>query len=319
MKLGLATKLSKLEWDAERLGISPEEVIETYCRQQKDVDKILGSHQRQKDNIARIMELAPEAEKVDVLALQNGKTEKPTIEMLLCIGGDNFFQICSHLFPEAYLVGVNSDPQTSSGALLYFNFENLQGILPRLIGGGNFTYEPWARVATTLNGKRVEDATCTVSLSIKATDMMSRYLLERRELGDKDEKPKAIEEQKSTGILIVSGAGAQKGAWYRNAGLYLPQIRSGLYPLVTQEFSPTHPELHTLTREPMGGEDCTYKWLNLSVRAGDELTLRYWSVDSSELSIDSINRYDVKEGDVLKFRVSDKPLKVISKRANFNF
>lgn len=276
------------------------------------------------------MELAPEAEKVDVLAIQEGKAEKPDIEMLLCVGGDNFFQICSHLFPEAYLVGVNSDPQTSSGALLYFNPENLSGILPRLIGGGNFTYEPWARVATTLNGQRVEDATCTASLSIKATDMMSRYLLERRGLWEiekaseqseeqKEEREaieirkRQIEEQKATGILIVSGAGAQKGAWYRNAGLYLPQVKSDLYPEITECFSPTHLEIRTLTREPMGGEDCTYKMLNLLVRAGDELILRYWSADASELSLDSINRYDVKEGDELKFKVSDKPLKVIGK------
>ncbi len=313
MKLGLATKLSKLEWDAYRLGIPQEEVIESYKAQGKDVDKILGSHQRQKDNIDKILELAPEAQRVDVLAIQEKKAEKPEVEMLLSIGGDNFFQICSHLFPEAYLVGVNSDTQTSSGALLYFNLENLTKILPRLIGGGNFTYEPWARVATTLNGKRVEDATCTVSLSIKATDMMSRYLLEKKELGEKEGEPRATEEQKATGILVVSGAGAQKGAWYRNAGLYLPQIKSGLYPIVTEWFSPTHPELRTLTREPMGGEDCTYKMLNLCIRAGDELTLRYWSADPSELSIDSINRYEVKEGDELKFRVSAQPLKVVSR------
>ncbi|MEK6846511.1 MAG: hypothetical protein AABY26_07150, partial [Nanoarchaeota archaeon] len=209
MKLGLAAKLSKLEWDAYRLGISTDDVIESYKAQRKDVDKILNSHQRQKENIAKLLELAPEAQKVNVLAIQELKTEKPSIEMLLCVGGDNFFQICSHLFPEAYLVGVNSDTQTSSGALLYFNLENIPEILPCLVGGGNFTYEPWARVATTLNEKRVEDATCTASLSIKATDMMSRYLLERKEMRytpKEDEEPKLVEEQKATGILIVSGA-----------------------------------------------------------------------------------------------------------------
>lgn len=304
VKLGLATKLSKLEWDAYRLGISTNEVIESYRAQRKDVDKILNSHQRQKDNIAKILELAPEAQKVDVLAIQEKKTEKPDIEMLLSVGGDNFFQICSHLFPKAYLVGVNSDTQTSSGALLYFNLENLTKILPRLIGSGNFTYEPWARVATTLNGQRVEDATCTISLSIKATDMISRYLLKHN--GE-------AEEQKCTGILIVNGAGAGKGAWYRNAGLYLPQIKSGRYPQVTMEFPRTSPELRTLTREPMHGEDCRYKWLNRTVQKGEELHLIYWSADPSELSIDSINRYDVKEGDELKFKVSAQPLKVVSR------
>ncbi|MBI4980942.1 hypothetical protein HZC30_05300 [Candidatus Woesearchaeota archaeon] len=303
MKLGLAAKLSKIEWDMHRLQLSYGEILNTYRQQGKDVGKIVASHTRQKQNIEEILAQVPGAEVLDVIALQKNCTPKAEVEILIALGGDNFFQICSHLFPEAYLVGVNSDPQTSYGKLLYFTPDSLRQRLKQIVKG-DFNTEYWARVATTLNGARVEDSTCTVSLSIKATDMMSRYLLKLN--GES-------EEQKCTGILVVSGAGSGTGARYRNAGLYLPQVKSGLYPLVTSEFSRISPKLRTLTREPFMGEECKYKGLNLRVQEGEELTLMYWANDPSELSIDSINRYDVKEGDELKFKVSDKPLKVISK------
>ncbi len=302
MNIGIAAKHSKLEWDAYRLGISTEEVLERYKQQSMDIDKIVGSHQRQKESIEAICGQLPDVLPVDMIALQEKKIEKPNLDMLIAIGGDNFFQICSHYFPEAYLVGVNADPQTSKGALLHFDYATL---LPRLkdIAAGNFPQEEWTRVSTTLNGTRLEDAPCTVSLSIKATDMMSRY-----QLGYNGE----TEEQKSTGILVVSGAGSSNGAWYRNAGLYLPMITSGLFPFKTAEFSRTEKALRTLTREPMGGEDTLYRWLNMTIKEREELSLVYWSADPSELSLDSVARYEVKEGDRLTFRVSEKGLKVVT-------
>ncbi len=40
MKIGIAQKLTKIEWDMHRLGISRDKVIETYKKQEKDVNKI---------------------------------------------------------------------------------------------------------------------------------------------------------------------------------------------------------------------------------------------------------------------------------------
>ena len=303
LKIGIAAKLSSIEWDMYRLGQSYEEVIASYQQQSKDVDKILLSHERQKHSIEAIISRCPQAEIVDLIKIQEGKIEAPNLDLLIAIGGDNFFQLCAHHFSSAYLVGVNSDPLTSHGALPQFDYSSL---LPRLeaILQGEFKIDSWSRVATELNGRRLQDTTCTVALSIKATDMMSRYLLVT---------PVEKEEQKSTGILIVSGAGSGKGAWYRNAGLYLPQISSGLYPSITEGFPKTSGLIKTLTREPFGGEDCGYRLLNHTINPGEEISLVYWAKDPSELSLDSIKRYEIKEGDVLAFRKSENALKVVAK------
>lgn len=301
MKLGIATKLSKIEWDMHRLGLPYDEVLNTYRQQGKNVDKIVTSHFHQKQNIEHLLTRVPDAEVIDVIALQEACIPKPEVEMLAVIGGDNFFQICSHLFPDTYMIGINSDPQTSYGKLLYFTPESFEQCLERM-AAGEFNTEAWTKIATRVNGIRIEDSICTVSLSIKATDMISRYQLK---LNGKSE------EQKSTGILVISGAGSGTGAWYRNAGLYLPMIKSGAYPLVTQEFPRTSTELRTLTREPFMGENCEYQGLNLQIKEGEELILIYWANDPSELSLDSVTRHDINEGDLLTFKVSENKLKVV--------
>ncbi|MBS3124336.1 hypothetical protein J4437_06950 [Candidatus Woesearchaeota archaeon] len=306
MKIGLAAKYSKLEWDQYRLGLSEEKILDQYKQQNKDVEKILQSHSRQKRNIEVLLNKLGSAEIVDILAITKGKSAKPELDMLIAMGGDNFFQICSHYFADNYLVGVNTDPLTSKWVLLKFNSETLSLELENILNE-KFKVEEWSRISTKLQNQQLENANCTVALSIKATDQISRYLLSmEKELGKIDS-----EEQKFTGILVVSGAGSEKGAWYRNAGLYLPMINSKLYPNATTAFSFSKSVIKTLVREPMDGEDCHYKWLNQTIPAGQTLKLKYWANDISELSIDSIKRYDVKEGDELEFSVSDKKLRVV--------
>jgi NAD kinase len=302
MKIGIAAKLSKIEWDMHRLNLGWDEVISLYNSQEKDADKILASHYRQKRSIDELLSRCPGAEVID-LSAASSEAAKPGIDLLIAIGGDNFFQLCSHRFPDAYLVGVNADPETSHGAILNYTHDTLLPVLDNILAG-KFRTESWTRIATELNGRRVEDATCTISLSIKATDMISRYLLKTAD---------TEEEQKSTGLLVVTGAGSGTGAWYRNAGLYLSMLNSGRNLSKTEEFGKDSGLIKTLTREPFLGEDCPYQLLNHTINLGESISLIYWANDPSELSIDSIRRYEVKDGDTLKFYASEKPLKVVGK------
>jgi NAD kinase len=298
--IGIAAKHSKLEWDMLGTGMSKDELCKQYSEKGQDVKRILSSHDRQIRSIESILDAVGDVEIIDMINIDDAE-KVPELDTIISIGGDNFFQKCAFYFPDAYFVGVNSDTQTSHGALLNFDYISLQKNISDIVKG-NFEAEYWTKTATTLNGNRLEDTTCTLALTIKTTDMMSRYLLR---LNDEQE------EQKATGILVATGAGAGKGAWYRNAGLYLPQVKSGLYPTITSAFPKEARMLRTITREPMGGEDCEYRWLNHTVMDEEELRLVYWTHDPSELSIDSIERYDVNEGDVLAFKISDNKLKVI--------
>ncbi|MFA6460835.1 MAG: hypothetical protein WCV90_01095 [Candidatus Woesearchaeota archaeon] len=316
-RIGVTWKRSKLEWDMFEKGLSQAEMLEHYREEDLDVDRIIASHDRQRRNIELLMGDISEAEIIDLLDVERGRIN-PNVDLLFAIGGDNFFQRCTHQFADSYLVGVNSDVRTSFGAILNFDYDSVHANLDRILKG-DFNAEYWSRISTSFNGHKIEDTTCTLSLSIKATDMISRYQLRK---GDESE------EQKSTGLLLATGAGSGLGAWYRNAGLYLPMVGAtilrdpetkvatsiipGPYQPLTS-FSHIAPEFRTVTREPFKADLSHYRWLNLKVSEGEELSLRYWSVHPSELSIDSINRYEVKEGDMLKFRVSEKPLKIVGK------
>lgn len=303
MKIGIAAKLSKIEWDMYRLGISKDAVLKRYEKEGKNVDKIVKSHERQRKCIEEIISATDNAEIIDINDLQKGKSKKKEVDILIAIGGDNFFQICAHYYDKAYLIGVNSDPLTSKGQLLNFTYASLKKCLTHIIKG-DFQIETWTKIAVTLNGKRVKDAVCIASLPVIDDDIMKRYLLKFKG---------REEEQKATGILIVTGAGSGDGAWYRSAGLYLPLIKLGIYPEPTTEFPKTARQIKTITREPFNHEKCKYKWLNLTLSESEELSLVYWSGQTTKLSIDSVKRYKVNEGDVLTFRVSENILKVVKK------
>jgi len=340
-KIGIAAKLSKIQWDMHRLGLSYDQVLRRLDKEGMNVDGIVKSHRVQNECIDAIIDAVPNAEKIDLLGMVEGKAQRPRPEVvialgpeeqtmlefmhydlgkqfdittLLAIGGDNFFQLASHFFGDAMIVAVNSDVRTSHGGLLYFDFNSLMKNLDK-IARGDVDVEEWARVMVTLNGTRVPDARCTASLAIKATDMISRYMLSVK-MDESD--PRAAkynakqrdEEQKCTGLLVVSGAGSGQYAWYRNAGLYLPMIKGMNFRVPTREFHKTSRQIRTLTREALGGEECPYKYLNMRIPENKRLELTYWSNNPSELSIDSIHRYEVKEGDRLTYRVSDKVLRV---------
>jgi NAD kinase len=312
MKIGLTAKLSKIEWDMYRLGLTYNEVLKKFDKQSMDVDKIIKSHVRQNKCIDEIVKAIPEA--ININLLSKDELAYDDFDVMIVIGGDNFFQMASHHFQNSIIVGVNSDTVTSYGGLLNFDYNSLLSNIDS-IKSGNLNVDDWTRVSVMLNNNRVEDAICTASLSIKATDMISRYMLSYSMIGDTEKaqhynKSSRKEEQKCTGLLVVSGAGSGQNAWYRNEGLYLPMIKSMNFKVPTREFSKTAREIRTLTRGALGGEDCNYKYLNMRIPEGKQLDLIYWSNNPSELSIDSIFRYEVHEGDRLRFSLSDTTLKV---------
>jgi NAD kinase len=299
MKIGITNKLTGIEYEMHVQKRSWDDIIKQFRDEEKPVDEIIASHHRQKDCIKTATELFPNAVPVDMIAVAEKNAPVPELDLLVILGGDNFFQICTHHFPNAYLVGVNSDPVTSEGNILPYT-------LDRLIQKAedfeklNFGFEWWTRIATYINGERKEDGTCTVSIS--TTNKMCTYSLQN---GDVREK------QKSSGILVVSGAGSGEGSWYQDGGLYLPQVKSGLYPTIPQSFAMNAPYLMSLTREPHRGEKHRYKMLNSQINFLEELKYVHWTRNVTELSIDSIKEYTIRKGDVVAFKVSDKPLKIV--------
>ena len=110
-------KRTKWELDLERFG-SPEAVHELYRIQNDAYDRVHASHLRQKAALERLRAALPDARFVSRGEfIENGPGDHPYV---ISFGGDNHFVFISHFLGDLPLAGINSDPDTSIGALLGF-------------------------------------------------------------------------------------------------------------------------------------------------------------------------------------------------------
>ncbi len=306
-RAGIAYKTPEIDWDMRRLGLGGrEEILSLYRRQGfsgETIENRIASCRRQWESINGIIRMIPEAEIINVEDFKGKYGRKDVPDLLFVLGGDNFFQECTHYFGDSCFVSINSDPKTSVGALMYFDYDTLK---PRLedILKGDFRTEGWTRIACEINGKRIGDGTCTSAIYNSEGDKPINYLLSAN--GNE-------EMQKGTGLLVVSGAGSQQPAWYRNAGAYLPSLKSGLYPNPTAEFPKESSELKSLTREAFWNVDCRYKMASCTAWAGESISILYLANDTGVLSMDSVERYNLSTGDEIRFWKSERRLNVVSR------
>jgi NAD kinase len=298
MKIAIIPKQSNIEWSMKRLFMDRDTLLRRYAMQERDIDRMAASEKRQHESIERIISMFPGA---DVLSLEAFNKEKAKqYDLVASVGGDNMFQMVAHYLEETPIIGINSDSVTSTGALLYFDPDTIAQSVKKILEG-RFGHEEWTRAEADINGKLIEDARGLFCIYNTEGDMMTRYKLKLNG---------AEEEQKSTGIIVSTGAGST--GWYKSSGIYLPMIRSGRYPAPASKFSPSDRSLKTITRETHGGEECDYKMLNLEIRQGEELELIYWSPDNAKVSSDSVIRYVISEGDRIRFRVSPRLFRVVT-------
>ncbi|MCX6707723.1 MAG: NAD(+)/NADH kinase, partial [Candidatus Woesearchaeota archaeon] len=239
--------------------------------------------------------------KADIFTRDDFNKEKArNYDLIISIGGDNHFQAIGHYVGEIPILGVNSDNMTSTGALLKFIPQDMKRYANRILRR-KLTYEKWIKARAHLNDRLVEDAVAVFSLSNIEDDMMTRYKLK---IEGKSEV------QKSSGILVTTGAGST--GWYKDAGIFLPLIVTGFYKQPTLPFAPKEKRLMTLTREPYDGKECVYRMMNLMISEGEELEFIYWANENAKLSSDSVMRYVVSEGDRIRFSVSPDVLNVVT-------
>jgi len=207
-------KLSKVQFDMIRYGWTYEELLEKYATGTEDKRRILASHARQVAALAVLEDrLDPE---------QIVRRDQPTVERLrsaslvIAFGGDNHFQfVAQRVAGQTPLWGVNSDPRTSFGALLGGNADGLDIALDRL-ARGDYRFEPWTRVEVEVDGVTLPPALCDVFLGERERRFMSRHRLEFVSSGTSEVRSM---EQKSSGLLIATGAGSS--GWSTSAARYL--------------------------------------------------------------------------------------------------
>jgi hypothetical protein len=260
--------------------------------------RVFGSHERQR---AAADLCAKELSERQVIRVEDlgERLQAGGVEAIIALGGDDFLKLVSQRVDDVPVLGVNSDPITSSGVLLSTPIDSV-GLAIRCIEAGCYRIEEWTRIQLTINGQNCGSALNDVVFGKRDFRYMSRHQLEYR--GERLE-------QRSSGLLIATGVGST--GWYSSAGLYFGDE--------DRSFGRTKPELRFELREPQphvearGGERTVTLPPHSEGRVLAGETIRITSLNDGDgiASRDSLDTIPFQRGAVAEIGVSPSPLKVI--------
>ena len=290
-KIVIVPKVSVYDFDMNMFRVTHEELNAKYQRENVDYEKIVSSHNRHQQSLAELKKFFSESQFVSRDSLTREIAAKS--DLVIALGGDDHFQYVSHFVDDNLIMGVNSDSVLSEGALNYFTAADFEKVARRL-KQDDFKVEHWTRLEARLSGSRVPLATAHYYLGESDREKMSHYILEY--------KGKS-EEQKSSALLVVTGAGST--GWYSSAYSYLhPDGNKFPKAQKTAAFFVTEVHRGGLTGHSM---------LDGVLEEGEELVVYSLNKHAGRFSVDSCDKYDFRRGVKAVIRISDKPLNVIER------
>jgi hypothetical protein len=283
-------KMSKYEWDMYRYRLSSRELLSKYKREGVDATRILKSHGRQQESLKKVKHLFRHAQFVPYTKMTRALAD--CAELVVSLGGDNHFQYVSHFVENSLMMGINSDPVRSEGALTSFAADKLKSLVDK-IRKDEFKVQEWTRIQVSIDGNNLRSlAVSEIFIGESLRSNMSRYRLcfKRRE-----------QEQKSGGLLFATGAGSS--GWYDAACRYI-------FPKGNR-FSKQANAFRFLVTEPYHGRLNKIRWVHGTVKQGETLEVVSLNDSSGVLVIDAQEPHDFTEGRIATLRAG-VPLRVIS-------
>ncbi|MDH4127467.1 MAG: hypothetical protein OEV44_01850 [Spirochaetota bacterium] len=277
-------KYSKLEYDKRKFNLTTESLINKYKQEQIQYEVIVESHDEQQKCIQLAKDLLPNVDFLYTDELNKELTENK--ELIISIGGDEHFKYAIHNSLSGKLVlNVRSDNLKSEGALSSCNRFNLEEMIDQ-IKSDSYMTEEWVRLEAELNNKPIESAIDTIYVGEKNATRMSRYHLYYKD---------QTEEQKSSGILIVTGAGST--GWFSSAGgnPFPRDANTGRF----------------LIREIYHGTKSGNTLRKGEFNHSEHIKIISLMDEEGIVEIDSIKEYPFKRGNQLKVKVSNEYLRVI--------
>jgi len=207
-------------------------------------------------------------------------------DLILSVGGDGTLLRVSHCVNDTAVLGVNSNIKTSEGTLCYATRYDLKEKLARIIDG-KFAIKKLTRAMVFfINAGHHYDALNEIYVGSATPYHTSRYILRFGRLQ---------EEQKSSGIIIATGAGST--AWYGS--------------VVKESFNPEMKELRFVVREPYRG-----KLLNFSLTKGKLGVTQKLHIKSkmlnSVVAVDSIVEAPFSNEEEIEVSISPESLMLTS-------
>lgn len=208
------------------------------------------------------------------------------IDLTITVGGDGvFIKTAGFINNDVPILGINSEPEASEGALTSIKDDELDEL--KRIMAGNYRINKLRRLNVKINGKSIrEEAINEAYFGTESQFHVSRYVLEYGFVR---------EEQRSSGVLIVTSSGS--GAWFKSAG--------GIPFGENEKFA-------FLVREPYTGERIYKpKLLSGEVHYGKRIGIKNKRHDGTIIAIDGNKVYPLKFDDEVEISISDRFLRVL--------
>lgn len=206
-------------------------------------------------------------------------------DLIITLGGDGVFVRASHYLRETPILGINSDPMTSEGALDDFKGVNEERIKKILLG--DFRIKKRTRGRVIRNGQLLKELVINEAyIGVENQFHTSGYVLSFQEIE---------EEQRSSGVIVSTGSGSK--AWYKSAG--------------GQAFSEEEPYLKFKVRELYDGNLFNSKIKEGTIDKDNKIVLKSKRKEGGIVAIDSVVTYPFNLGDVVEVRVCKQDLNVV--------
>ncbi|TGL58877.1 NAD+ kinase [Leptospira sarikeiensis] len=282
-------KRTKYELDLESYG-SLDELKRIASIQNDSFTRVYESHQRQLQSREDLKLIFPHGRFIFREDLEN--IDISEYDLVIALGGDNHFTYVAHHALENLVLGCNSDPSTSVGALLSFHTADIKEAVSK--NWENTSIEEWPRINVRIeypDGQALETFQGISEISIRnnSPDLTSRFLISHG---------KDAEEQKCSGLLVYTGAGS--------TGWVMSCENKDV------SFDKQEPYFKVYCRELRKKESFKYKLDHFTVRD----SFRLISEMRGGISIDSLAEriYDFPPGAKADFSVSPERLRVVVKK-----
>lgn len=286
-KILIVSKQTKYEYEKEKFKLIDEQLAQKYSAERTKWTAIIESHKRQAEAKQFLRKKFPAA---NLISINDLKQQITGYDAVISFGGDNSFTYTSHYVGNTPIIGINSDPETSIGALCAWTVKDL-AILPPKLRQKKYKIEKWPRLETKIDGQKIMPAISEYFFGEKQRNQMSRHTIIYR--GKQYE-------QKSSGIIITTGAGST--GWYSSASQYHePELKPFAKTEKKAAFVVSEPYTHKQEQKLHSGE----------LREGEELTLHSLNDSQGFASADSWTEHDFSKGKKATIGISKQPLRVI--------
>jgi NAD+ kinase len=216
----VSVKKTRLQAESARLGLEGEPLLKELSMRGFNVNSLQASHDRHIRSFDAIVNSLEKRGLSYSVHYAKGLSahEVQEAEFVICVGGDGTLLETAQLVrtPKVPVLGINSDPQSSTGKLCSvamrsrYDFDNCLHRIER----DNFAWFLRSRVGLTLVDKEGNQRTVekpALNEVLIAEHDVCRPTMHRTKIDDTDFGPV----QKSCGVIVCSGSGST--AWMHSA------------------------------------------------------------------------------------------------------